>query len=150
MSLAIRMEVTPSFTSQLGTMKTRQTLVRRAVLAQLADVIMPHVVERARLNAPILEGDLRRSIQYAKPRILASGTIVTGVGSDLPYALRWHEEPFNLGPISRLQPAALEGGIGTKYITRVLNYHHSRYRESLREAVWRSLVTGKITTVDLK
>ena len=149
MPLAIRMEITPSLPMQLGGLKLRMALVRDATAAQLNEVIMPHIVERSRLNAPILEGDLRSSITFRKPTLIAGGVIVSGVGSDLPYALRWHEEDFNLGPISRLQPATIEGGIGKKYITRVINYWNARYKESIRDAVVKSLVAGKIITVPL-
>jgi hypothetical protein len=140
------MEVTPSLVVQQEKIRGKMGLIRAAVAEQLSQVIMPHVVERARLNAPILEGDLRSSIQFRSPTV-SGGVVVTGIGSDLPYALRWHEEDFNLGPISILQPATLEGGIGKKYITRVVNYWNERYKNSLREAVARSLVAGEVVTV---
>lgn len=115
----------------------------RKALLNIVEEIMRHLVERSRLNAPIKTGDLRGSLMYEKPRLVASGVIESGIGSDLPYALRWHEEPFNLGPISARQPSTPEGGVGNKYVTRAADYRRKQYAEIIMEAVLLALLKHK-------
>jgi hypothetical protein len=80
------------------------------------DTEMEFFVERARQNAPILEGELRDSIQF---RSEINKTLLRGeVFSEAPHALRMHEGEYGLGEISRMQPTTKEGGVGNKFIER--------------------------------
>jgi hypothetical protein len=114
----------------------------QTALLRVMEEVMRHAVERSRLNAPILTGELRKSLVYERPRITATGTIETAIGSDLPYALRWHEEPFNLGPVSARQPFTPEGGVGNKYITRAVDYRVKKYGEIIMVAVMEAIKKG--------
>ncbi len=116
--------------------------MQKAILHVMAE-IMRHAVQKSRLNAPILTGELRKSLVYERPKITAVGTIETAIGSDLPYALRWHEEPFNLGPVSARQPSTPEGGVGNKYITRAINYRAKKYTEVLMVAILEAIKKSK-------
>lgn len=97
-----------------------------------------HAAERAQANAPIKSGDLRRSIRH---RIIVRGRIITAkIIASEPYALRMHEEldpagTLQLGPLSRAQPGTPEGGVGGKYIERVVNHHVVTYLKHLRATV---------------
>jgi len=103
------------------------------------NIIGLHIVERSRVNAPIDQGDLRRSI---KAKVVRSGDgfeIKVTVGVD--YALRMHEQltpfgPLQLGPGSRREAAAVnapEGGPGGKFIERVVFFHTGTYLTYIRD-----------------
>lgn len=77
-------------------------------------------------NAPILSGGLRENLAHSDPEIMQETVFVDFGVKDLKYeviAIRLHEQPFQLGPVSKIQPSTVEGGIGSKYIERVFNYH---------------------------
>ena len=97
--------------------------------------VSKHALERSRFNAPILTGNLRGSLQISKPFKVGTDQMAVDFGSTLPYALRWHEEPFELGPISALQPGTPEGGVGNKYIERVINIHKLMYSRWMHDDV---------------
>lgn len=120
-------------------------VARDSALAQ-SEEVAKHLVDRSRLNAPVLSGDLRGSLSYLKPR-LQGDIIVTGVGSDSPYGLRWHEEEFNLGPVSILQPGTVEGGVGNKYITRPMQYWRKQYIDSMEQSLRQSITKKKVIRV---
>lgn len=108
-------------------------------------IIGLHGVERSRVNAPIADGDLRRSIRFEVVRT-SSGfevKIICGVS----YALRMHEfltpfGPLQLGPGSRREAAAVnapEGGVGGKFIERVVNFHVGTYLTYVRDMLEENL-----------
>lgn len=92
-----------------------------------------HAAERATANAPILKGPLRADIHAEKVEVSAD-QISVRVVSALPYSLKQHEEltpagPMQLGPVSRVQPMTPEGGVGGKFIERVVKFHLQRYQQ---------------------
>jgi hypothetical protein len=140
-ALKLELEVEPGFDSVREDILGLPKKLQEALLV-IVEEIMIHIVKRSRLNAPILEGDLRESIKYEKPKITSSGSIESAVGSNLAYALRHHEEPFNLGPISAIQPSTPEGGVGNKFISRAIDYRRKKYAEIIFAAVMLSLEQG--------
>ena len=116
-----------------------------------AQVVSNHIVERAKANAPINIGDLRSAIQNVIDFSLGSGVISITIIDDVPYALLMHEclEPYGTGPqqlgrISKAQPATIEGGVGGKYIERVIQYHSQRYVQVLEEMINTYFATKRI------
>lgn len=112
-------------------------------LADVWEVILNHAATRAVLNAPILEGPLRRGIKRTKVQV-RPGKGIGGevyVRAGVPYAMRRHEEIYNLGPVSRQQPDTVEGGVGRKYISRIFRFHKNRYDK---------LVVGSLNKVVLQ
>lgn len=80
-----------------------------------------YLLERIKLNTPILTGKLRES---GKVTVNKTQTRVhLNISFGTPYALLVHELERPLGPISAKQPAQPEGGVGHKYIERVVDYH---------------------------
>lgn len=80
-------------------------------------------VKRSRLNAPILTGFLRNHLMWL-PLVMHGARMDCFVGSvGVHYALKMHEGFYNLGPISRTQPPTMEGGVGRKFMERVLKVH---------------------------
>lgn len=80
-------------------------------------------VTRSRLNAPILTGYLRKHLMWL-PLMLHGARMECQLGSvGVHYALKMHEGLYNLGPISRIQPPTTEGGVGRKFMERVLKMH---------------------------
>lgn len=87
---------------------------------------------RAKLNAPIDTGALRESIraEVRRSRLKITGEIV----ADAPYALQVHEEEHQLGLKSAQQPTTEEGGVGNKFIERVVNFHADKIDKDLGES----------------
>lgn len=78
---------------------------------------------KARYNAPIDTGNLRSKLQ-AMPVIVSRVQGEGGVGTTgVSYALKMHEATYKLGPISAAQPLTPEGGVGNKYVSRVVYKH---------------------------
>jgi hypothetical protein len=93
-----------------------------AVEEVMREYIELELLDRIKVNTPIATGELRESIKLA--RVDKRSDLVSFViEADKPYALRVHEGEFRLGARSREQPPQPEGGVGNKYITRVVNYH---------------------------
>ena len=93
------------------------------------------LADRSKLNAPILTGDLRRGIEPT-PVVVKRAFVEGGVGIGVTdYALRMHEGFYNLGPISAAQPYTPEGGVGRKYTTRAVEFHHERLLRELKKEV---------------
>lgn len=96
------------------------------------------LVERARENAPIRTGNLRKNINYSDIDI-SKGRFTFEIGIEdaslEPVAMRFHEEPFQLGPISQQQPSTPEGGVGPKFISRAVEYNNQRTTTNINEKV---------------
>jgi hypothetical protein len=127
----------------------------RLVAAQMLWKIVQHVVERGQNNAPILSGDLRANLvgtvegSSQQPTSPPSSDIIKGkVVDTVPYAMRMHEGFYGLGPISRMQPMTPEGGVGRKYIQRVVDYHMKAYTTAFRNAI-SSAVGGNVGHIGL-
>lgn len=133
--------------------------VLEATLNKTLTEIGKHVTHRARANAPILTGDLRKSIGYE----VDGDTLV--LSSYSPYALTQHEvlrpygdkpppygrKPYwELGPVSAQQPMTPEGGVGGKFFTRVIDYHSETYRQKLNEALRENMVKGQPSQVKVR
>lgn len=107
------------------------------ILREALDEIGEHAAERAKANAPILDGDLRASIHSTGAKIHGK-KIDVAIVADSEYAYKQHEEltpagPMNLGPVSRLQPGTPEGGVGGKFVERVVQFHLSRYEQIIQD-----------------
>ena len=126
----------------LAALEKRLRRLPRALQTAIWDeykVIGEFAVKRARLNAPIKTGALRASLHVEGPVLnRASSRVRMAIGSDLLYALRWHEEPFKMGPISAKQPMTVEGGVGNKYISRVVRYWRKTWTKQLKRAAARA------------
>jgi len=108
----------------------------RALEAEL-NKIGPEAVKRVQVNAPIRSGYLRSQARY---RVQVNGTeVILELYDDAPYALQMHEEVRALGAVSRAQPNTPEGGVGRKYIQRVVDFHTRRWQLRLGEAALRHL-----------
>lgn len=107
------------------------------ILRRALDRIGEHAEERVKANAPILDGDLRASIRSTGAKIHGR-KIDLAIVADVPYAYKQHEEltpagPLQLGPISSQQPGTVEGGVGGKFVERVVQYHLHTYEEIIGE-----------------
>lgn len=129
---------------------------RRAVAAAMIRILQ-HAVRRSKLNAPLLkkrgDSDFLRNRIYA----LLNGRRITGQGArtdiavdqvdefegkivaESEYAIAQHENltpagPWQLGPVSAVQPSTIEGGVGGKFIQRVIDYHQARYNRLIASA----------------
>lgn len=132
------LEVTVTGAAELGEFinKLPEHLVNVVSASLLA--IGEHASSRAVQNAPIKTGDLRASVRPTKPTV--SGNRVTvNIVSDIPYALRMHEDFYNLGPLSAQQPQPKEGFVGRKFIQRVIDFHLPVYEQSLADNVQNNL-----------
>lgn len=89
--------------------------------------------ERAEVNAPVLEGDLRSSIKAALPKkvkkVIEAGVTI----GDTNYAIKMHEGFYSLGPVSVLQSSTVEGGVGRKYVSRVMDFHHEATQKGFQK-----------------
>ena len=116
----------------------------KKTLAEAVNIIGLHIVERSRVNAPI--------------KIVQSGDALTSeVTVEVGYAFRMHEfltpfGPLQLGPGSRREAAAVnapEGGVGGKFVERVIFFHTNTYITYLRDILEENL--GSMTdTIRLK
>lgn len=91
------------------------------------------LLTRMRANAPILDGDLRKGLFFeidVKPKHIE----ITFGGTE-PYTLRRHEEMYHLGPVSLRQPGTPEGGVGRKFMTRVLTRWEKEIADLLVKAI---------------
>ena len=73
-------------------------------------------------NTPIDTGALRSSI-HAAPVIVEGVKGEGGITADVDYAFKMHEGNYGLGPKSAAQPGTPEGGVGPRYISRVVEAH---------------------------
>lgn len=116
-----------------------------------------HAAERSRENAPIWKNRLRPAIQ-TQP-IQNRGNAYLGgvrVHSSIFWASLMHAQlqpygsgPYNLGPVSRVQPSTPEGGVGGKFITRVIEAHKISYERELAASLMRLLQTGRVSKLQL-
>lgn len=91
--------------------------------------------ERSVENAPILKGDLRATIAPA-PVTEAKGVVEGGVSiGDTNYVVKMHEGVYNLGPVSAVQPGTPEGGVGRRYVSRVMDFHNVDIEKELKEGM---------------
>lgn len=105
------------------------------------------VAERAVANAPILKGYLRAEIIPLEVKY-EGDTIKGGVTvGGIPYAAWIHEAFYNLGPVSVKQPHTREGGVGRKYIERVVLYYQAQFQQQLANVV-QAAAEGKDIKLD--
>lgn len=94
----------------------------------LQDYLEGVLLEKVRENTPIKTGALRRSLRVR--RVPSQKHVVKfSIESDLPYALRIHEEEYR--NVQKAEPTP-EGGVGNKYIERVVFYHIPELKEALK------------------
>lgn len=101
------------------------------------DRIGTKAVERARLNAPILTGELRSMIIHNVE--WRGGDVVLEIYDLAPYAIYMHEGFYNLGPVSAVQPSQPEGGVGRKYLERVMQFHAKTWERDLADVVSKAM-----------
>jgi len=86
------------------------------------DDILDNAATRVVLNTPVLTGALRKSVHRGPIR----GTLGRGYKSEIEvrkdYALEVHESTKPVGALSLAQPGTPEGGVGRKYVERVMKY----------------------------
>lgn len=91
--------------------------------------------DRAVVNAPILKDVLRPSIEAA-PVKESKGVIEGGVTiGNTAYASKMHEGFYNLGPRSSIQPGTPEGGVGRRYVSRVVDFHGKDIEKELKKGM---------------
>lgn len=137
----------------IAKLKTVRMVLPKATV-QVTKEILTHVAARAVVNAPILTGELREAIKTTSVKRTSDNNFSGFVEDDVPYAEWIHESKYNLGPISRQQPATMEGGdasytgtpegIGRKYIERVAYFHALKYLNAINRATYSVIDTGKI------
>lgn len=118
--------------------------------------ISAHGAENARLNAPIDTGFLRENIT-SEAKLTSENEAKGIITDEADYALRMHEQllpygsgPQNLGRTSAEQPGTPEGGVGGKYIERVINYHALSYKKALGDAINQILPPGANPNSEIK
>lgn len=113
--------------------KIAPSATRTVIYTTITDVLTEialFLITRAKMNAPILTGELRNKFKYT----IGGRPVKLVITNDVPYALRWHEEQFKLGPISRIyNRPTLEGGIGNKYLERPIIYWRAWMDKKLQE-----------------
>jgi hypothetical protein len=135
---------------------------------QAAGAISRHMEKRARANAPIRKNVLRPSIRATPPKLqgkTASANVKVDAAIRYVIAMHEHLTPFgvplgtssrtgkpiySLGPISRVQPMTKEGGVGGRFITRVMKVHQQQYERQLGAVMFGLLKTGHIQKFRLR
>ena len=102
------------------------------------DIAVDCSVEGQR-RAPFLEGHLTRSggvVDYeGKPISRMEGNkifVAFGGNESQPYALRWHENDFELGEGSEAKQAAEGVKVGKGYMVRGYHENEARYQQIIR------------------
>lgn len=120
-------------------------------LTAFANRVAKHAAKRSRANAPILDGTLRESIQpvLAKRTTARSRTVKAAVEASAPHAWEVHEEvtpagPKQLGSRSAEQPGTQEGGVGGKFVERVITFHTPRYNRWFTEMMSQAGRKGRL------
>jgi hypothetical protein len=114
-----------------GLKRSRDRELRELIQETLFEFTDGFLVPRIQLNTPILTGKLRTSLEVIKPPVGRVASVE--IQSAVPYALRVHEETYELGPRSREQPSQPEGGVGNKFIVRVVDYHSEILKEHFKD-----------------
>ena len=107
------------------------------ILMPTFEAIRKDALEKARRNTPIRTGALRKSLFVDVNIDVTAGTVNFDFGSDLNYALAEHERDHKLGQISAVQARTLEGGVGKKYFTRVIDRWADTWADWLTEAIYK-------------
>lgn len=109
--------------------------VRAEVIVAL-DEAAEDLLSRADQLAPQLSGEMIGSGDIAgyQSRHLISRTIFYAS----PYAVRRHEDFYNLGPISSLKRSP-DGEVGRKYLSRPFEAHNARYQREIGDAIGRAI-----------
>jgi hypothetical protein len=106
--------------------------VKRAI-----ELIREDAIRRAKKNAPIDTGALRKSIDVEV--VQHRGEIEFTFVSNANYVIKVHEEQYRLGPTSASQPTTEEGGVGNKFFTRVVDKWGEHYMDMLVLSVLKSM-----------
>ncbi len=119
----------------VGVMKarTRMKKLRAKVVQAVQDQMQDNaevLLEEAKKLAPELTRALVNSGEVSKSDNEAKGRFQRRVSFDTPYAVRWHEERFNPGPITSTKP-----GAGRKYLTRAFNANVRKFRSRIAKTV---------------
>jgi hypothetical protein len=109
------------------------------MMKEVVEYYMSFMVKRAQLNAPIFKNVLRPGISYKPVRRNYRGAwrmdlIASAVNpkNGYDYAFYMHEGEYNLGKKSASQPPTREGGVGNKFLSRVMEYwFREKYFEQL-------------------
>lgn len=104
------------------------------VLIQSINKSGEHLLGVAMDLTPKLTGDLEGSGTMDPVQVIP-GQISVEVGFHKVYALRRHEEVYNLGPISRGKPPVDGMQVGRKYLERPLLKYSKRYPQDWADAI---------------
>lgn len=107
-------------------------------LREEAEKVSQFLDERIDANAPVRTGNLRENLSHSEPT-LDNDTFHVEFGvrdSRLEsLAIKLHEEPFQLGPKSRLEPPTYEGNVGSKFIARVFNANSEKILQRIIDSI---------------
>jgi len=108
----------------------------RAEAIVALDAAAEDLLSRAQQLAPQLSGEMIGSgdIKRRGRKDLVSRTIYF----TSPYAVRRHEDFYNLGPISSMKTSP-DGPVGRKYLSRPFEAHRDRYHREIGHAMRRAL-----------
>jgi hypothetical protein len=84
--------------------------------------------------APLDEGGLMES-GSVNPVINQGGEIKGQVGYSKEYALRMHEDVYNLGEISRQKPSVDGMSVGRKYLSQPLDKYGQKYVDHIASKI---------------
>lgn len=92
------------------------------------------LLNAAQSLAPLDEGTLMGS-GSVDPAIKQNDEMEARVGFNTEYALRMHEDIYNLGPISKQKPSFDGMPVGRKYLSRPLQKYEQKYIDYIASKV---------------
>jgi hypothetical protein len=117
-------------------MRAIQRNVREAA-AQQSDENADDLLTRARAMAPQLSGEMMEDSQVIG-RDRKDSVLRTVVFSSV-YAVRRHEDIYNLGPVSTAKSPSPDGPVGRKYLESPFNNNIQRYMKLVGTAVSKAI-----------
>ncbi len=119
-------------------------VANKKVIDPLVEQIRQQALERVRLNAPVDTGGFRNSL-FVETTV-NQHEIIFDFGSTMPDRVyRLHEEEYHLGAVSEEQPTTVEGGVGNKFFTRVIDYWEDIWAQQIEDAII-DIITQELTS----
>ena len=107
------------FRKRLHLLEEMSLDARMAAAEQIADKILGRAKDNAPVDQGYLVGDIAQTVENRDGTIVVFCYVPDGVQSS-EYAIKMHEEDYNLGPNS-LAKAAKGCSVGNKYIRRAMD-----------------------------
>ncbi len=110
-----------------------KSIIERKTVKALED-IGEFVASEAKDRAPIDEGFLTEDIEtevYPADRVAVVRVPVNAPSSE--YAIKMHEDPYNLGEKSAAKEATLNVKVGQKYISRAIDENASEIKDIIKK-----------------